>query len=92
MATVEQRIRDYIASSSDAAFLTREFMRFGSRSVVARALRKLVEDETLYWVGYGVYAPSRTFTDEPYAGCKVEKFDNSAVAEDFLVKMGCICW
>ena len=81
-------MRDYIASSSDAAFLTREFMRFGSRAVVARALRKLVEDETLYWVGYGVYTPSRTFTDEPYAGCKVERYGNSTVASDFLRKMG----
>jgi hypothetical protein len=88
MATVEQRIRDYIASSSDAAFLTSEFIRFGSRSIVARTLRKLVADKTLYRAGYGVYTPSRTFTDEPYAGLKIQKFDNSAVAEDFLVKMG----
>ena len=88
MATVEQKIRDYIASSSDAAFLTGEFLRFGSRSVVARALRRLVKDKTLYRAGYGVYAPYRTFTDGPYAGCKIRKFDNSAVAEDFLVKMG----
>ena len=88
MATVEQKIRDYVASSSDAAFLTSEFLRFGSRSAVAKALKKLVEDETLYWVGYGVYAPSRTFTDGPYAGCKVEKFGNSTVASEFLRKMG----
>ncbi len=40
MATVEQRIRDYIASSSDAAFLTSEFMRFGSKSVVAHNPKK----------------------------------------------------
>ena len=59
MATVEQRIRDYIASSSDAAFPTREFMRFGSRSVVVRTLRKLIADKTLYLPGYKVYTPSR---------------------------------
>ena len=88
MATVEQRIREYVASSSDAAFLTSEFLRFGSRAVVARALRKLMEDETLYRAGYGVYTPSRTLTDEPYAGYKIQRFDNSSVAEDFLVKMG----
>ena len=88
MATVEQRIRAHVASSSDAAFLTSEFLRFGSRAVVARALRKLVEDETLYRAGYGVYTPSRTLTDEPYAGYKIQRFDNSSVAEDFLVKMG----
>jgi hypothetical protein len=88
MATVEEKIREYVASSSDAAFLTKEFVRFGSRSTVARALRKLVEDRTLYRAGYGVYAPYRTFTDGPYAGHKIRKFDNSAVAEDFLVKMG----
>jgi hypothetical protein len=88
MATVEQRIREYVASSSDAAFLTSEFLRFGSRAVVARALRKLTEDETLYRAGYGVYTPSRTLTDEPYAGYKIQRFDNSSVAEDFLVKMG----
>lgn len=45
MATVELRIRDYIASSSGAAFLAREFARFGSLSVVARTLRKLVADK-----------------------------------------------
>lgn len=72
----------------DAAFLTSEFLRFGSRAVVARALRKLVEDETLYRAGYGVYTPSRTLTEESYAGFRIQKFDNSAVAEDFLVKMG----
>ena len=88
MATVEQRIRDYIASSSDAAFLTREFVRFGSRSAVARALRKLVEDGTFFWAGYGVYSPSRMLTEEPYLGFKVRKFDNSAVVADFLRKMG----
>ena len=88
MATVEQRIREYVASSSDAAFLTSEFLRFGSRAVVARALRKLVEDETLYRAGYGVYTPSRTLTDEPYAGVRIQKFDNSAVAASFLRKMG----
>lgn len=88
MATVEERIREYIASSSDAAFLTNEFLRFGSRSTVARALRRLVEDKTLYRAGYGVYSPSRTLVGEPYAGFKVRKFDNSAVAEDFLLKMG----
>ena len=88
MATVEQRIMEYVASSSDAAFLTSEFLRFGSRAVVARALRKLTEDETLYRAGYGVYTPSRTLTDEPYAGYKIQRFDNSSVAEDFLVKMG----
>ena len=88
MATVEKRIRDYIASSSDAAFLTNEFTGFGSRSVVARALRILVADKTLYRVGYGVYTPSRTFIDEPYAGAKVRKFDSSAVAATFLRKMG----
>lgn len=88
MATVEERIREYIASSSDAAFLTNEFVRFGSRSVVARALRKLVEDETLYRAGYGVYTPSRTLADEPYVGYKIQRFDNSSVAEDFLIKMG----
>ncbi|WP_298337567.1 hypothetical protein [Ferrimicrobium sp.] len=87
MATVEERIREYIASSSDAAFLTSEFVRFGSRSTVARALRKLMEDETLYRVGYGVYTPSRAFADGPYAGYKIQKFDNSSVAEDFLIKM-----
>ncbi len=59
MATVAERIREYIASSSDAAFLTSEFLQFGSRSVVARALRKLVEDQTLYRAGYGVYTPRR---------------------------------
>ncbi len=88
MATVEERIREYIASSPDAAFLTNEFVRFGSRSVVAYALRKLLEDETLYRAGYGVYTPSRTLTDEPYAGYKIQRFDNSSVAEDFLIKMG----
>jgi len=54
MATVEEKIREYVASSSDAAFLTNEFVRFGSRSTVARALRKLLEDRTLYRAGYGV--------------------------------------
>ena len=88
MATVEQRIREYVASSSNAAFLTSEFLRFGSRAVVARALRKLVEDKTLYRAGYGVYSPSRTFTDEPYVGFKVRKFDNSAVVASFLRKVG----
>lgn len=88
MATVEDRIREYIASSSDAAFLTNEFLRFGSRSVVARALRKLVEDKTLRRAGYGVYTPSRILTEEPYAGYKIQKFDNSAVAASFLRKMG----
>ncbi len=88
MATVEERIRQYIASSSDAAFLTNEFLRFGSRSVVARALRKLTEDRTLFRAGYGVYTPSRTLTDEPYAGYKILRFDSSSVAEDFLIKMG----
>ncbi len=88
MATVENRIRQYIASSPDAAFLTNEFLRFGSRSVVARALRRLVEDKTLYRAGYGVYTPSRVLTEEPYAGYKIQRFDNSSVAEDFLVKMG----
>ena len=88
MATVEERIRKYIALSSDAAFLTNEFLRFGSRSVVARALRNLIEDRTLFRAGYGVYTPSRTLTDEPYAGYKIQRFDNSSVAEDFLIKMG----
>jgi len=88
MATVEERIREYVASSSDAAFLTNEFVRFGSRSVVARALRKLVEDKTLRRAGYGVYTPSRTLTEEPYAGYKIQKFDSSAVAASFLRKMG----
>jgi len=55
MATVEEKIRAYVASSSDVAFLTSEFVRFRGRSTVARALRKLVEDRTLYRVGYGVY-------------------------------------
>ena len=88
MATVAERIREYIASSSDAAFLTSEFLQFGSRSVVARALRKLVEDQTLYRAGYGVYTPSRALTEEPYVGYKIRRYDNSAVAEDFLTKMG----
>jgi len=56
--------------------------------VVARALRKLVEDETLYRAGYGIYVPSRTLIGERYAGYKIQRFDNSSVAEDFLVKMG----
>ena len=30
----------------------------------------------------------RAFADGPYAGYKIQKFDNSAVAEGFLVKMG----
>ncbi len=88
MATVEERIRAYIASSSDAAFLTNEFAKFGSRSAVASVLRKLVKDKTLYRAGYGVYTPSRALTGERYAGYKIQKFDNSAVAEDFLKKMG----
>jgi hypothetical protein len=88
MATVEQRIREYIASSSDAAFLTSEFLRFGSRPVVARALRKLVEDKTLYRAGYGVYTPSRTLTDEPVAGSRIRRYSSSAVAASFLRKMG----
>ena len=88
MATVEERIREYIAGSSDAAFLTSEFMRFGSRSVVARALRILVADKTLYRAGYGVYTPSRTLTDEPVAGYKVLRFAESAVAASFLRKRG----
>lgn len=88
MATVEQRIREYVASSSDAAFLTREFLRFGSRSVIAGVLRRLVEDKTLFRAGYGVYSPSRVLTDEPYAGSKVRKFDNSVVVASFLRKMG----
>lgn len=88
MATVEERIRDYIASSTDAAFLTNEFTGFGSRSVVARALRKLVADKTVYRVGYGVYTPSRTLTDEPYAGVKIRKYASPTVAASFLRKMG----
>lgn len=88
MATVEERMREYIAESSDAAFLTSEFMRFGSRSVVARALRILVADKTLYRAGYGVYTPSRTLTDEPVAGYKVLRFAESAVAASFLRKRG----
>jgi len=52
MATVEEKIRAYVASSSDDAFITSEFVRFRDRSTVARALRKLVEDETLYRLGY----------------------------------------
>jgi len=35
MATVEEKIREYVASSSDAAFLTSEFVRFRERSTVA---------------------------------------------------------
>ena len=73
MATVEQGITDYIASSSDGAFLTWEFMRFGSRSLADGTLRKLVADETLFWAGYEVYAPSRTFTSGPFSGRKAEK-------------------
>ena len=88
MATVEERIRKYIASSSDAAFLTNEFLRFGSRSAVARALRNLIEDRTLFRAGYGVYTPSRTLTDEPYAGSKIRRYTSSAVAASFLRKMG----
>ena len=76
------------ASSSDAAFLTNELLQFRSRSVVARALRKLIADRTLFRAGYGVYKPSRTLTDEPYAGYKIRRFNNSSVAEDFLIKMG----
>lgn len=45
-------------------------------------------EKTLYRAGYGVYTPSRTLTEEPYAGFKIQRFDNSAVAEDFLVEMG----
>ena len=88
MATVEQRIREYVASSSNAPFLTSEFVRFGSRSVVSNAIRKLVKDETLYRAGYGVYTHSRAFTDGLYAGYKIQKFDNSAVAASFLRKIG----
>ena len=88
MATVAERIREYIASSSDAAFLTSEFLQFGSRSVVARALRKLVEDRTLYRAGYGVYTPSRTLTEEPYVGARIRRYTSSAVTASFLRKMG----
>lgn len=88
MATVEERMREYIASSPDAAFLTSEFQRFGSRSAVARALRKLVADKTLYRVGYGVYTPSREFTEGPYSDVKIRKYTSSVVAAAFLRKMG----
>lgn len=88
MATVEERIRTYIASSSDAAFLTNEFAKFGSRSAVASVLKKLVKDETLYRAGYGVYTPSRTLTGERYAGARIRKYTSAVVAASFLRKMG----
>lgn len=38
--------------------------------------------------GYGVYAQSRTLTDEPPARPKVRKFESSAVVAYFLRNMG----
>jgi hypothetical protein len=61
--TLRDKIEDRIArKKSDAVFLTREFSDLGGEDQVHRVLRRLVHEERLIRLGYGVYGravPSR---------------------------------
>lgn len=57
--SLEDRLKVRIARSPCDVFLTRDFRDLGSRSQVARGLRKLVAQNMLLRLGVGVFARAR---------------------------------
>ena len=58
MKTLESKMRYRITRCKDTVFTPQDFLDLSDRDQVGRVLRKLVAEESLLKVGYGLYAKS----------------------------------
>ncbi len=83
--TILEKVKMRVQRSPDSVFLRREFNDLGGSTQVGLALKKLVENETLIRVGYGIYV--RTYVSK-YTDKRLPEKSLPEVAKTVLAKLG----
>lgn len=88
--SIQAKIEERLAQSSEDVFLTREFSDLGDKRQVLRGLSIVVRDGKLIRIGYGVYARARmsSLTGQPMLAAR-EGF--VSVSRQALTKLG-VAW
>lgn len=83
--TVEDKVRNRLQRSKREVFLREDFNDLGGYTQVGRVLKKLVEQETILRLGYGIYAKA-----EPgiLSGEPVPRIDIKALTSEVLGRFG----
>ena len=65
--TLEDKIKNRIQNSCDSVFMLDDFIDLSNKTNIIRVLRKLINENFLVKVGYGLYAKARisTIRNEP---------------------------
>ncbi len=85
MKTLESKIRYRVTRCKDSVFTPRDFFDLSDRDQVGRVLRKLVADQVLIKLGYGLYARTRTSS---LTGKVIPEKSLPELAKEALTKLG----
>ena len=85
MKTLESKMRYRVARRKDSVFTPKDFLDLSDRDQVGRVLRKLVAEQSLIKLGYGLYARTRISS---LSGKVIPEKGLPDLAKEALVKLG----
>lgn len=85
MKTLESKIRYRVVRRKDSVFTPQDFFDLSDRDQVGRVLRKLVAEQSLMKLGYGLYAKTRISS---LTGNTIPERSLPDLAKEALIKLG----
>ncbi|MGS2724133.1 DUF6088 family protein [Porticoccus sp. GXU_MW_L64] len=85
MKTLESKIRYRVSRRKESVFTPKDFLDLSDRDQVGRVLRKLVAEESLIKLGYGLYARTRKSS---VSGKTIPEKGLPDLAREALIKLG----
>jgi len=83
--TLKSKVRYRISRSSSSVFTPKDFLDLSGRPQIGRVLAKLVTDEALVKLGYGLYAKTRK---SYLTGAVIPTKSLPELAREALIKIG----
>ena len=83
--TLESKVRYRVSRSSSSVFTPKDFLDLSGRPQIGRVLAKLVTDEALVKLGYGLYAKTRK---SYLTGAVIPTKSLPELAREALIKIG----
>jgi hypothetical protein len=83
--TLESKVRYRVSRSSSSVFTPKDFLDLSGRPQIGRVLAKLVTDEALVKLGYGLYAKTRK---SYLTGAAIPTKSLPELAREALIKIG----
>ena len=85
LKTLESKMKYRLARSKGSVFILRDFFDLSDRDQVGRVLRKLIADQVVVKIGYGLYAKARVSS---VTGNVVPEKTLVELARESLIKLG----